>query len=358
MTTRLTGAKRLTLSGGRSRVGSMVPVRTSADPVQTSEQPEVDADFMALVAPMRRELTAYCYRMLGSVHEAEDLVQETYVRAWRAHDRFEGRSSLRTWMYTIATRACLTALEKAKRRPMPTGLGQPATDAREELVERSEISWLEPWPGAAERPDPDPASVIVGHESIRLAFVAALQHLAPRQRAVLIMREVLGYSAAETAEALQTTVAAVNSALQRSRARLADTSMPAGAEQASLDARSTELLHRYASAFERYDVAEIVSVLTEDAAWEMPPFTGWYSGPEQIATLISTRCPAQAPDDMRIVWTLANGQPAFGLYMRGCDGVHRPFQLQVISVGADGIDHVACFFDLDLFPRFGLPATR
>lgn len=333
-----------------------------AAPTGPVDPGQVDADFMELVAPLRRELTAHCYRMLGSVHEAEDLVQETYVRAWRAHDRFEGRSSLRTWMYTIATRACLTALEKGKRRPMPTGLGQPATDARAELVERTEITWLEPWPGAAERADPDPASVVVGHESIRLAFVAALQHLTPLQRGVLILREVLGYSAAETASVLGTSVPAVNSALQRSRARLADLQQTSGTEASALDERSTQLVERYARAFERYDIDEIVSVLTEDATWEMPPFAGWYAGPEQIAALIALRCPAEAPGDMRMVATTANGQPAFGLYMRGADGVHRPFHLQVLSVrpgeGTERvIDHVACFFDRSLFARFGLPET-
>ncbi|WP_114559838.1 sigma-70 family RNA polymerase sigma factor [Desertihabitans aurantiacus] len=319
--------------------------------------PELDGEFMELVAPLRRELTAHCYRMLGSVHEAEDLVQETYLRAWKAHERFEGRSSLRTWMYSIATRACLTALEKGKKRPMPTGLGAPASDARDDLVVREEATWLEPWPGAADAPDPDPAAVTVGHESIKLAFVAALQHLTPVQRAVLVLRQVLGYSAIETAEVLQTTVAAVNSAMQRAKARMDGREMPSSREQASLDERSQQLVERYAKAFERYDIAEIVSLLTEDASWEMPPFEGWYSGREQIGTLVATRCPAEKADDMRIRWTVANGQPAFGLYMRGPDGVHRRFHLQVLSVGEDGIDHVACFFDRALFDRFGLPET-
>ncbi|MVA75062.1 sigma-70 family RNA polymerase sigma factor [Auraticoccus sp. F435] len=332
------------------------PAPGTAAGTATSEA-EVDADFMALVAPLRRELTAHCYRMLGSVHEAEDLVQETYVRAWRAQQQFEGRSSLRTWMYTIATRVCLTALEKGSRRPLPTGLGQPATDARAELVQRPEITWLEPWPGAAEPADPDPAAVVVGQESIRLAFVAALQHLTPIQRAVLVLREVLGYSAAETAEVLQTTVAAVNSALQRSRARLASAQPSDGARQDDLDDRARQLVERYAEAFERYDIPALVQLLTEDATWEMPPFEGWYSGPEQIGTLIRTRCPARGPGDMRVRWTVANGQPAFGLYMRGADGVHRAFHLQVLSVRDGRIDHVAAFFDLSLFPRFGLPET-
>ncbi len=324
---------------------------------QREVRDEVDDDFMSQVAPLRRELTAHCYRMLGSLHEAEDLVQETYVRAWRAQHDFEGRSSLRTWMYTIATRACLTALERGKRRPMPTGLGQPATDAHAPLVERHEITWLEPWPGAAEQADPDPAAVVVGHESIRLAFVAALQHLTPLQRGVLVLREVLRFSAAETAQVLHTTVPAVNSALQRSRARMNDVAMPTGADLASLDERSRELVARYAEAFERYDVPAIVRLLAEDAAWEMPPFEGWYSGRQQIGALISTACPAESAGDMRMVPTVANGQPAFGMYMRGPDGVHRPFHLQVLSVGEDGVEHVACFFDTALFEHFGLPET-
>jgi RNA polymerase sigma-70 factor (ECF subfamily) len=315
--------------------------------------------FSALVEPFRGELTAHCYRMLGSVHDAEDLVQETYLRAWRAYDKFEGRSSVRTWMYKIATNVCLTALDGRARRPMPTGLGQPASDPRGALESRPEVGWLEPlpdrvvWGGA---PD-DPEATALHRESVRLALVAALQHLTPSQRAAVVLFDVLAMQASEVAELLGTTVAAVNSSLQRARAHLARLDPDAVEKAARLDdARTRALLEEYVDAFEHYDIPRVVRLLSADAVWEMPPFTGWYRGAEEIGALIETNCPAERPGDQILVEVSANGGPAFALYLRDpADGVHRAFQVQVPTVGEGGVEHVRVFFDTDLFARFGLP---
>ena len=317
-----------------------------------------EEDFLQRADPLRGELTAHCYRMLGSLHDAEDLVQETYVRAWRSYDRFEGRSSLRTWMYRIATRVCLTALESRDRRPLPVGLGAPSSDPTGALVSRHEIPWLEPLPDRIVAGDAsaatDPAETVVGRESVRLAFVAALQLLTPQQRAVLILRDVLAWRAAEVAEALETSVAAVNSTLQRARAHLGE---PVSDDASDRDVDDPALLQQYVQAFEDYDIDAIVALLTRDAVWQMPPFTGWYQGNEQIGRLISTQCPAEGPGDMRMLPTRVNGQPAFGLYMRGVDGVHRPFQLHVLTTAGGLVSDVTCFFDADLFAACGLPET-
>lgn len=316
----------------------------------------LDESFMAQVEPLRRELTAHCYRMLGSASEAEDLVQETYLRAWRSYHGFEHRSSMRTWMYRIATNACLTALERHQRRPLPTGLGAPSSDPAEELRERPELPWLEPLPDALiwARPAADPADEAVTRESVRLALVAALQLLTPRQRAAVILRDVLGWQATEVAQALEVSVAAVNSALQRGRAQLAKHRM---AEPAKLtDEHAREILDSYLSAFENYDVERIVSLLTQDAVWEMPPFVGWYRGAADIGRLIADRCPTTGPGQMRLVATSANGQPVFAVYHREADAdVFRPFQIQQLTLIEAGVAHVACYFDLGLFGLFGLP---
>ncbi|HSJ19970.1 MAG TPA: sigma-70 family RNA polymerase sigma factor [Nocardioidaceae bacterium] len=304
----------------------------------------------------RPELIAHCYRMMGSVHDAEDLVQETYLRAWRSQDTFEGRSSMRNWLYRIATNACLTALESRGRRPLPTGLGQESSDPYGTLVQQPEVPWLEPVPDVlvSDLPD-DPAAVVTSRESIRLAFVAALQNLPPRQRVVLVFREVLAWKAAEVAELLGTSTAAVNSMLQRARAQLDQVGLTRDDVVEPAEPERRELLDRYVAAFENYDVEAIVSMFTDDAVWEMPPFTGWYQGAEAIGALISTQCPASGPADMRMVRADANGQPAFALYMRDADGVHRAFQLQVLTVTDEGVSHVGCFFDTELFDAFGLP---
>lgn len=319
----------------------------------------IDDDvFMSMVEPMRGELTAHCYRMLGSAHDAEDLVQETYIRAWRAFHGFENRSSLRTWMYRIATNVCLTALDGAQRRPMPTGLGQPAASPQATLHTRPETPWLEPLPDTMVwgRPSADPATEVVGRESVRLAFVAALQHLTPQQRAILILRDVLAWQASEVAELLELSTAAVNSTLQRARAHLAKLDPDQETEPVTEEV-ANRMLADYVAAFEAYDVNRIVELLTLDARWEMPPFDGWYLGSEAIGELIRHQCPAEKAGDQVMVRVSANGSPAFALYMRQPDGSHTAFHLQVPTVTAAGISYVACFFDTNLFARFGLPDT-
>jgi RNA polymerase sigma-70 factor (ECF subfamily) len=300
-------------------------------------------DFIQLSDPFRRELLAHCYRMLGSVHDAEDLVQETYLRAWKSYDRFEGRSSLRTWLYRIATSACLTAIEKRARRPLPTGLGA-ESDPADDLVDGSEVLWLEPVPD--EVVGADPATIVTERETIRLALVAALQYLPPRQRAVLILRDVLRWRAAEVAELLETSTAAVNSILQRARARLAEVTEEAVVEPSTSAQR--ELLDRYVTAFEAKDIPAIIGLFTSDVVWEMPPFTSWYRGPEAVGRHLEIRCPGA----IRMVPTRANGQPAFGLYLDG-----KPFNVQVLTIGEKGIAHVVNFLDTSLFGVFGLPPS-
>ncbi|MGW8376662.1 sigma-70 family RNA polymerase sigma factor [Streptomyces sp. ODS28] len=315
-------------------------------------------ELLGLAHPYRRELLAHCYRMLGSVHEAEDLVQDTYLRAWRAADRFEGRSSLRTWLYRIATNACLTALESRGRRPLPSGLGAPG-DPERPVVESPEVPWLEPMPdamlsgggGAAT----DPAAVAVSRSSTRLALVAALQHLPARQRAVLLLRDVLKWRAAEVAELLDTTTASVNSALQRAHAQL-EKAAPVEEEMAEpTDPEQRKLLDRYAAAFESADTAAIVELFREDAVWEMPPFPEWFTGRSDIATLISTQCPI-GPGDGLMLPTSANGQPAFALYSKHEGGDYLPFHLQVLTLDAEGrVRQVSAFFGPHLFRQAGLP---
>ncbi|SDT26624.1 RNA polymerase sigma-70 factor, ECF subfamily [Friedmanniella luteola] len=315
-----------------------------------------DDVFLSLVEPLRGELTAHCYRMLGSVHDAEDLVQETYIRAWRAFHGFENRSSLRTWMYRIATNVCLTALESRQRRPLPTGLGQPASDPAGQLASRPETPWLEPLPDTVVwgHGDDDPAAAVLSRDSVRLAFVAALQHLTPPQRAVVILRDVLAWHASEVAELLDLSVAAVNSSLQRARAQLAKLD-PEAALPPVEEEHAQQMLAAYVDAFERYDVSRIVELLTEDAVWEMPPFDGWYHGAGAIGTLISTHCPAEKPGDQVLVPVMANGRPALALYMLEADGRHHAFHVQVPTLTERGFSHVVAFFELSLFDRFGLP---
>ncbi len=325
-----------------------------------AEEPDGDAaaggDFSAEAEPYRRELLAHCYRMTGSLHDAEDLVQETLLRAWKAYDRFEGKSSLRTWLHRIATNACLSALQGKQRRPLPTGLGAPSSDPTAELVQRREVPWLEPLPDVADD-SADPSRIVASRESVRLAFVAALQHLSPRQRAVLLLRDVLGWTAAEVAEAIGTTTVAVNSLLQRARTQLEAARPGAGDRLAAPDsAQARDRLARYIAAFEAYDIDRLVELFTAEAIWEMPPYLGWYQGPRAIITLIKQQCPAECPGDMRLVPLVANGQPAAALYMRA-GAAHLPFHLQVLDVTPDGISHVVAFFDDGLFDRFGLPSS-
>jgi RNA polymerase sigma-70 factor, ECF subfamily len=325
-----------------------------------------DGEFSTHAEPYRRELLAHCYRMTGSLHDAEDLVQETLLRAWKGYDRFEGKSSMRTWLHRIATNTCLSALEGRQRRPLPTGLGGPSSDPTAELVERREVPWLEPLPDWTD--DPADPSVIVGsRESVRLAFVAALQHLSPRQRAVLLLRDVLQWQAAEVAAAVGTTTTAVNSLLQRARSQL-DAVRPSAADRASApdSAETQDLLARYIAAFESYDIERLVELFTAEAIWEMPPYVGWYRGPQDIATLVHQQCPAESPGDMRLLPLVANGQPAAAMYMRA-GPVHLPFQLHVLDVvhnkagdkagdkAGGAVSHVVAFLDGTLFAKFGLP---
>jgi RNA polymerase sigma-70 factor (ECF subfamily) len=316
---------------------------------------ETGDEFLVQAEPHRRELLAHCYRMTGSLHDAEDLVQETYLRAWKAYSGFKGQSSLRTWLYRIATNTSLTALEGRQRRPLPTGLGAPSGDPAGDLTERHEVPWLEPLPDEST----DPSNIVGSRESVRLAFVAALQHLSPRQRAVLVLRDVLQWKAAEVADAIGTSTAAVNSLLQRARAQL-DAVGPSEDDQlAPPDSPETkDLLDRYIAAFEAYDVDKLVELFTQDAIWEMPPFDGWYQGPEAIGTLTRVQCPAERAGDMRFIALTANGQPAAALYMRNPEtGVHEAFQLHVLDLKPEGVSHVVAFLDTELFDKFGLPET-
>lgn len=313
--------------------------------------------FLADAQRYRRELLAHCYRMTGSLHDAEDLVQETYLRAWKSYKGFEGKSSVRTWLYRIATNTCLTALDGRKRRPLPTGLGAPASDPTGDIAEHHEITWLEPLPDAPREDPSDPSVIAESRESVRLAFVAALQHLSPRQRAVLVLREVLQWKAAEVGEAIGASTAAVNSLLQRARAQL-DEVQPSR-DDPPLPPESpevAELLAKYISAFETYDMDALVELFTADAVWEMPPFDGWYQGPRNIVTLSQTHCPAEKAGDMRFLATTANGQPVAALYLLNPEtGRHEAFQLHVLDVRPAGVAHVVAFKQDGLFEKFGLP---
>jgi RNA polymerase sigma-70 factor (ECF subfamily) len=302
----------------------------------------------------RTALAGHCYRMLGSADEADDAVQETLVRAWRSLEDFEGRSSLRTWLYRIATNVCLDALGERARRERPVAMGPEGT-VHDELVEHPRTHWLEPIPDAHVIPaDADPAERLALRQSVRLAFVAALQRLPPRQRATLLLAEVLGWSAGEIAAALETSVPAVNSALQRARATLAE-SAPPERPPAALAPAQEALLARYVEAFERYDLDALAALLKEDATLSMPPYTLWLRGPAAIRDWMlgrGFRCRGS-----RLVPTAANGLPAFGQYRSGGPGApHRPWSLVVLELDGDRIAHLNHFLDTArLFPRFGLP---
>ena len=303
----------------------------------------------------RRELTGYCYRMLSSSFEAEDAVQETMVRAWRSLDRFEGRSSLRSWLYRIATNVCFDMLNGTQRRARPMDLG-PAGTAESLLGPvLGENTWVLPIPDSRVVPDDaDPAEQAVARESIRLAFVNALTHLPPKQRAVLILREVLRWKADEVAELLDTSTASVNSALQRARATLATVST---ADTDPVDDETQELLARYADAFERYDMDSLVALLHEDATLSMPPYALWMRGPDNIRNwMLGTGKDCRGS---RLVPTMANGAPAFGQYRpSGPGGRHEAWALQVIEVRDGRVVALNAFLDTpNLFPLFGLPLT-
>jgi RNA polymerase sigma-70 factor (ECF subfamily) len=300
----------------------------------------------------RAALTGHCYRMLGSVVEADDAVQETMIRAWRNLDRFDGRASLRTWLYRIATNVCLDTLADRSRRARPMEEG-PAGTVEDPLVELPRTHWLEPIPDAWAVPsDEDPAELAILRQSIRLAFVAALQHLAPKQRAVLLLMEVLGWSAAEVAESLDTSVAAVNSALQRARATLERREL---GEPAPLSDSQQELLEHYVDAFHRYDVDRLASLLREDAVFSMPPYALWLQGPAAVRGWLLGR--GAVCRGSRLVPTAACGSPAFGQYHLEPEGGYRPWALIVLEVAGERIAGWHSFLDTEtLFPRFGLPS--
>lgn len=303
----------------------------------------------------RVELTGYCYRMLGSAFESEDAVQETLVRAWRSFDRFEGRASLRSWLYRIATNVCLDMLKARERRARPMDLASPVPSSSPLTPALPEATWIEPMPdGRMLPPGGDPAEVAAQRDSVRLAFVAALQHLAPRQRAVLILREVLAWKASEVAELLDATVASVNSALQRARSALAASDVTAGDPARPLDETQRALLARYVDAFERYDLDSLTSLLREDATLSMPPYELWFRGHADIrGWMLGTGIGCAGS---RLLPVTANGSPAFGQYRPASDGGHEPWALQVIEISGDRITGINSFLDTPhLFPLFGLP---
>ncbi|MFG2565799.1 sigma-70 family RNA polymerase sigma factor [Streptomyces sp. NPDC048567] len=318
--------------------------------------PGAPGDIDSCLEGHRVELTGYCYRMLGSAFEAEDAVQDTLVRAWRGFDKFEGRSSLRSWLYRIATNVCLDMLNAGKRRARPVDLTGPTPLAQAALNPLPEHTWLEPMPDGRIIPTTDdPAEAAVARESVRLAFVAALQHLPPKQRAVLILREVLAWKAAEVAELLGTSVASVNSALQRARATLTDHKSVAADAADPLDAEQNALLERYVAAFEGYDMKALTALLHEDAVMTMPPFDLWLRGHDDIAGFMTSLGAGCAGS--RLLATTANGTPAFAHYKPDPAGPgFLPWAVQVIDIKDGEITGLHCFLDADRwFPLFGFP---
>jgi len=302
--------------------------------------------FVGRIAPYRRELVAHCYRMLGSAHDAEDVVQETYLRAWRAREQYdESRSSLRTWMYRIATNACLTALESGTRRPLPSGLVA-ASDPRRPFVRGDEVTWLQPIP--------DAFVGTVDRGSLRLAFVAALQHLSARQRAVLILRDVLDFSAAETAEIIGATVISVNSSLRRARASIRQADPETVVEPPEAEQRAW--IEAYMRAFVAADVEGLKRLVAADVLMEMPPMENWFVGRENYAIFMEWVF-ARNGTDWLVEPVGANGQPAFAAYVR-VDGVHRLHTLQVLTMSADGITRISVFQVDEVFAAFGLAPER
>jgi RNA polymerase sigma-70 factor (ECF subfamily) len=315
----------------------------------------VSEDFAGLAGPFRSELLAHCYRMLGSGEEAEDLVQETFLRAWRSFDRFEGRSSMRTWLYRIATNVCLTAIERRGRRPLPSGLGAPTDDPGASVVAAPEVPWLQPLPDALLAGEhQDPAAVAVSRAGIRLAFVAALQYLSARQRAVLILRDVLEWPAAEVADLLGTTTTAVNSGLRRARAQLAQ-ALPAEGELAEpTEPERRALLDRFAAAIENAEVNALAELLREDIVLEMPPMLTWFAGRSTVVRFVGANLFTE-PGKVQLVAVMANGQPAFAVYERERDGVYGAHAVIVLTVSGPGIARMVVFRDPGLFASFGLP---
>lgn len=327
-----------------SAVSRSAPADPAAGPVE------------GLLEEHRAELTGYCYRMLGSATDAEDAVQETLLRAWRAYDSFEGRSSLRSWLYRIAANVCFDALDARGRRALPMDLSEPGTAESPIGVPLAESTWIEPVPDGRVVPSAaDPAQQAVARESLRLAFVAALQHLPARQRAVLILREVLRWEASEVAELLDTTVASVNSALQRARASLDAKGLEPGGAGAPLDEDQQAFLARYVQAFEQYDMEALTSLIQEDAVQSMPPYALWLRGRDDV--LAWWFGPGIGCRGSRLVPVEANGSPAWGQYRPRPDGDgYDAWALQIVELGSDGVAEFTFFLDTErIFPLFGLP---
>ena len=344
------------MSVGRGTLSPMTETPSAETELPRARAGDEEA-FRRLVGPLQGELQAHCYRMLGSLHDAEDALQDALLRAWRGIDRFEGRSSVRSWLYRIATNACLDSIARRGRRALPIDLGPSVEHAAVDDQPLTDVAWLGPYPDSGVAVGrAAPHARYEQRESVELAFVAALQHLPPNERAALLAREVLGFSAQETADALETTTAAVNSALQRAR-RFADERLPEQSQQAALrslgDARLRKLVGAYTDALERGDVDALLALLGEDATWSMPPLPEWYRGHEAIAGFL-------AAGPFRVRWrhaaTVANGQPAVGCYAWNADrGVFAAAVIDVLDLRGEGIAAVTAFLDGDLFPRFGLP---
>jgi RNA polymerase sigma-70 factor (ECF subfamily) len=328
---------------------------TQQYPARMTDVAEVGLD--EVLERHRRELTAHCYRMLGSSFEAEDAVQETMVRAWRSYDGFEGRSQLRSWLYRIATNVCLDMLNGRNRRARPMDLSGPSPADTPAAAMLPESEWVLPVPDDRVLPiDGDPAELAEARETIRLAFIAALQHLPPRQRAVLLLRDVVRWHATEVAELLETSDASVNSALQRARATIAASNITDTDPVKPMDAAQQELLDRYLDAFERYDMDSLTSLIHEDAMQSMPPYELWLRGRDEILAFWQGQGAACAGS--RLLPTVANGRPAFGQYRRNPDGDgYHPWALQILEFADGELVELSFFLDTDtLFPLFGLPA--
>jgi RNA polymerase sigma-70 factor (TIGR02960 family) len=312
-----------------------------------------DAAFAAVAEPLRPELLAHCYRILGSIHDAEDLVQETYLRAWRGYGDFEGRSSVRRWLYKIATMACLTALQTRARRPLPSGLGAPSDDHQAAVAPREpSVAWLQPAPDTLFGAD-DPAAIAARKAGVRLAFIAALQLLPARQRAVLTLRDVLAFRTAEVAEMLDTTPAAVDSALRRARAHLSEAG-PAEEDLAEPDEQAQRvLLDAYVDAFTRADADALARLLRADVEMEMPPIPTWFTGHQAVTGFLADRI--LHPGLWRLAPSRANGQPALVIYKRDGDGQYHAYGVQVLTLIGSRIARITAFNDPSLVVTFGFP---
>lgn len=315
-----------------------------------------DAAFNRLVGPLRRELHAHCYRMLGSTHDADDALQDALVRAWRGLGRFEGRSTLRSWLYTVATRTCLDSVESRNKRALPMDLGPSSEHAVVGDVPLSEVAWLGPYPDSALTDGP--AARYEQREAVELAFVAALQHLPGNQRAALLLFEVVGFSAADIAATMDTSTASVNSALQRARAIVSE-KVPSPSQQLTLraidDSRLREIVAEYSSALERGDIDALVELLTEDVTWSMPPMAHWYHGLDAVTDFVAT-VPMTGCGSWQHIPVSANGQPAVAAYLWNEDaGVHTRWSINVLTLRGEHIAEVTSFIGPQHFTPFGLP---